>query len=172
MSVVLQDGDLKLRAIEPRDKDALAKNANNKKIWDNLRDYMPYPYTVKDAVYFIELTAKENPKVTFGIDYQGELCGVCGLIPQQDVYRKTAEIGYWLGEDYWGKGIASRAVKLLVPYGLNTLGFVRLQTGVFAHNLASMKVLEKNGFVKEAIFKNAVIKNGSVLDEHKFAIWQ
>jgi [ribosomal protein S5]-alanine N-acetyltransferase len=168
--MISSENNIRLRPLSENDISVLAKLAHNKKIWDNLRDYMPYPYTEKDAIFFIDLIAKENPPMTFGIDYKNELCGVIGLIPQKDVYCKTAEIGYWLGEEYWGKGIATVALKLLTDYGLNTVGFVRLHTGVYEYNIASMKVLEKCGYTKDGIFKKAVFKNGVILDEHKYSI--
>jgi len=144
--------------------------ANNKNIWDNLRDYIPYPYTVSDAKFFINLTKKQDPQQSFGIDFKNELCGVISLVLQKDVYRKSAEIGYWIGEPYWGKGIATKAVALITQYGFESLHLIRIYTGVFMHNTASMHVLEKNGYCKEGIFKNAVVKNDIVLDEHRYFI--
>ncbi len=159
---------IKIRPLNLSDKSELAKLANNKKIWDNLRDYFPYPYNENDADFFIKLTEQENPKQNFGIEYNGKLCGVIGLIIQKDVYRKSAEIGYWIGEPYWGMGIATKAVELITVYGFNTLNLNRIYTGVFEYNTASMKVLEKNGFEKEGIFKMAVFKNEKFFDEHRY----
>ena len=159
---------IKIRPLNLSDKSELAKLANNKKIWDNLRDYFPYPYNENDADFFIKLTEQENPKQNFGIEYNGKLCGVIGLIIQKDVYRKSAEIGYWIGEPYWGMGIATKAVELITVYGFNTLNLNRIYTGVFEYNTASMKVLEKNGFEKEGIFKKAVFKNEKFFDEHRY----
>ncbi len=159
---------IKIRPLNLSDKSELAKLANNKKIWDNLRDYFPYPYNENDADFFIKLTEQENPKQNFGIEYNGKLCGVIGLIIQKDVYRKSAEIGYWIGEPYWRMGIATKAVELITDYGFNTLNLNRIYTGVFEYNIASMKVLEKNGFEKEGIFKGAVLKNENIFDEHRY----
>ncbi len=161
---------IKLRTLEFSDKEKLVTIANNKNIWDYLRDYMPYPYYEKDAIFFIELTEKENPKQTFGIiTEKGELCGIIGLVLQKDVYRLTAEIGYWLGEEYWGKGIATKAIELITTYGFEQLKLERIHTGVFDFNIASMKALEKNGYNKEGIFRNSIIKNGEIYDEHRYA---
>jgi len=157
-----------IRSLISEDISELAKLANNKKVWDNLRDYIPFPYNENDAEFFINLTEQENPKQSFGIIFKGKLCGVIGLVMQKDVYRKSAEIGYWLGEPYWGKGIATKAVKLITDYGFNKLDLNRIYTGVFAFNIASMKVLEKNGYEKEGVFKNAIIKNEKIYDEHRF----
>jgi len=159
---------VKIRPLESSDKSDLAKLANNKKVWDNLRDYIPYPYNENDADIFINSTKKESPQQNFGIEYKDEICGVIGLIIQKDVYRRSAEIGYWTGEPYWRKGIASKAVELIIKYGFDELNLNRIFTGVFDYNTASMRVLEKNGFEKEGIFKNAIIKNGNVYDEHRY----
>lgn len=162
------DQDVVLRPLEISDKSVLAKLANNKKIWDNLRDYIPFPYDENDAEYFINQTLEENPKQNFGIVYKGKLCGVIGVILQQDVYRKSAEIGYWIGEPFWGNEIATRAVRLITEYGFNDLDVQRIYAAIFDYNKASMKVLEKNGFQKEGIFQNAIFKNGKLYDEHRF----
>ena len=156
-----------IRALKLSDKADLEKLANNKNIWDNLRDYIPFPYNESDAEYFINLTMEEDPKQTFGIECQGKLSGVIGLV-QNDVYRKSAEIGYWIGEPFWGKGMATKAVGLITDYGFNKLDLNRIYTGVFEYNISSMKVLEKNGYEKEGIFKNAIFKNEKVYDEHRY----
>lgn len=160
--------EVKIRSLKPSDTSELTKLANNKKVWDGLRDYFPFPYKEKDAETFINLTKQENPKQNFGIEYKNVICGVIGIIIQKDVYRKTAEIGYWIGEPFWGKGIATKAVALITEYGFNQLDLNRIYAGVFENNISSMKVLEKNGFEKEGIFKNAILKNGKVCDEHRF----
>lgn len=159
---------IKIRHLKLSDKAELAKLANNKKIWDNLRDHIPFPYKESDAEFFIDLTNKEDPKQTFGIEYKGKLSGVIGLVIQKDVYKKSAEIGYWIGEAFWGNGIATKAVELITEYGFDKLDLNRIYTGVFEYNLASMKVLEKNGYEKEGIFKNAILKNEKICDEHRF----
>ncbi len=159
---------IRIRSLKESDAGQLSKLANNKKIWDNLRDYIPFPYKESDADFFVNLTLAEDPKQTFGIEYQGALCGVIGLAIQKDVYQKSAEIGYWIGEPFWGQGIATKALALITTYGFDKLDLHRIYTGVFEFNTASMKVLEKNGYQKEGIFKNAVIKNGEVCDEHRF----
>lgn len=146
----------------------LAKLANNKNIWDNLRDSFPYPYSEGDAELFINLTIEENPKQNFAIEYAGDLCGVIGLILQNDVYSKSAEIGYWIGEPFWGKRIATTAIKLITSYGFEDLKLIRIYAGVFDFNIASMKALENNGYKKEGVFKNTVYKNDKIFDEHRY----
>ena len=166
---MITDGIITLRSLTDDDASTLAKLANNKKIWDNLRDIMPYPYSVDNAIFFIDLVKQEDPQVTFGIEYKGALCGVIGLVAQQDVYKKTAEIGYWIGEPYWNKGIATRAVNLVTSYGFNKLDIVRIHTGVFEYNTASMKVLENCGYKKDGVFEKAIFKNGKTWDEHRYS---
>jgi RimJ/RimL family protein N-acetyltransferase len=147
----------------------LTQLANNKKIWDNLRDFMPFPYTIDDAIFFINLTKQEQPQITFAIEYDGQLCGVISLVTQQDVYKKTAEIGYWIGEPFWNKGIATEAVNIITDYGFNQLDLARIHTGIFEYNVASMKVLEKCGYKSDGVFEKAVIKNGQIWNEHRYS---
>ena len=149
---MLTDGSINLRRLKTSDSERIANLANNRKISNHLRDIFPYPYGIKDAEFFIDSVINEDPQVTFAIEYHGDLCGVIGLVPQKDVYSKCAEIGYWLGEPYWGKGIATRAVKLIIEYGFKNLHLIRIHTGVFDGNIPSMRVLEKNGFKKEGVF--------------------
>ncbi len=158
-----------LRPLRDSDKEDLARFANNKKIWDNLRDLMPHPYTTENAAFFINLTKQEHTQMIFAIEYNGQFCGVIGLTSQFDVYKKTAEIGYWIGEPFWNKGIATEAVKLITDYGLNQLDLVRIYTGVFEYNISSMKVLEKSGYKKEGVFEKAILKNGQIWNEHRYA---
>jgi [ribosomal protein S5]-alanine N-acetyltransferase len=162
--------NIMLRRLTNNDQSALAFLANNKKIWDNVRDYLPFPYTENDAATFINLTMQETIPMTFAIEYNGQFCGVIGLTAQSDVYKKTAEIGYWLGEPFWNKGIATTAVNLVTVYGLQSLDFVRIHTGVFEYNIGSMRVLEKNGYVKDGVFKKSIFKNEKIWDEHRYSI--
>lgn len=162
--------EVRLRRLRRADIPELARLANNRKIWDNVRDYLPHPYSEKDAEFFISSKVAEDPQITFAIEYQGSFAGVIGLEPQQDVYAHTSEIGYWLGEEYWGKGITTKAVQLATDYAFNTLGLHRLYAGVFEHNKGSMRVLEKAGYIKEATLKGAVKKNGVIINEELYSI--
>ncbi len=166
---MLTEAAITLRPLMDTDRSSLALLANNKKIADSLRDYFPHPYTEQDADYFIRLNQEEKTDMTFAIEYQGQFCGIIALVPQKDVYRKSAEIGYWIGEPFWNKGIATIAVKLISAYGFNELNLIRLFAAVFEYNPASMKVLEKNGYTREGVFKKAVVKNGEVWDDHHYA---
>jgi RimJ/RimL family protein N-acetyltransferase len=164
----LIDHDLKLRPFEKTDSAVLADLCNNRKIWNNLRDYIPSPYTEEDARAFIFQCRQESPQYTFVIEYRGKFVGSIGLVRQADVYKMNAEIGYWLGEPYWKQGIATRAVRLMTDYGFTRLELVRIFAGVFAFNRGSQRVLEKAGYALECIVENAIVKNGMLCDEYRY----
>jgi len=158
-----------IRKFSLSDIERLTELANNKKISINLRDAFPHPYTITDAENFIRNAMSQVPVQLFAIEYEGAYVGNIGLIKGSDVYRKSAEIGYFLGEPYWNKGIMTSAVNLICEYGFSTLDIVRIHTGVFEYNIASQRVLEKCGFVKEAIFEQSVIKDGKMYNEIRYA---
>ena len=164
-----QAPNIRLRNLTQTDSEDLARLANNKKVWDNLRDRMPFPYSIEHAENYIAMAMTETPACNFGIVYKDQLCGIIGINLQQDVYSKSVEIGYWLGEAYWGNGIATEALRQMTAYVISNFKVVRIFTSVFANNAASMRVLEKNEYEKEAIFKKAIFKNGRILDEHRYA---
>ena len=166
----MKQTSVQLRPLRSSDRATMAQLANNKKIWDNVRDAFGHPYTEKNAEEFIQRQANSDTEKVFAIDFNGELCGLVGLILQKDVYRKSAEIGYWIGELYWDRGIATQAVGLLVSHAFDQLTLVRLYAGVFEYNVESMRVLEKNGFQKEGISKKSIFKNGKFWDEHRYAL--
>ena len=170
--MVIQCSNFRLRPWQTGDVRSLPVHANNKKIWDNVRDYFPHPYTTEDAKKWIVYHSKIQPPIGMAIDVDGEAVGSIGLKPGTDVERIGAEIGYWLGEAYWGRGFMTEAVQAMVRYAMEDLNFVRVYAGVFAHNTSSMRVLEKAGFQKEGIFTKAVIKNGKIIDEHRYGIWK
>ncbi|HEV8283866.1 MAG TPA: GNAT family N-acetyltransferase [Chitinophagaceae bacterium] len=155
-----------LREWKKSDATALAKIANNKKIWDNVRDRLPYPYTKKDAKEWLALVKKYQTVTTFCIEADGEMAGSIGFTLKEDVYRKNAEIGYFIAEEYWGKGVATEAVKQIVDYIQKNFEIVRVYAEVFEYNKSSMKVLEKNGFYLECIRKKAAVKNDMILDDY------
>lgn len=159
-----------LRPLIINDAPRLAELANNEKVSINLRDGFPNPYTLADAEKFIGMAIKHDPQQIFAIEYNGEYVGNIGLYPGDDVYRKSAEIGYFIGEPYWNKGIMTRAVKLMVEYGFKHLDSARIHTGIFEYNTASQRVLEKYGFKKEGIFEKSVFKNNRLWDEVRYAL--
>jgi len=160
--------DLLLRPWQMSDAAALAAIANNPKIYQRVRDAFPSPYTHSDAIQWISTANKKKPPESFVIEYQGELAGTIGYIPGADVYVKSCEIGYFIGEPYWGKGIATEAIRMLIEHIWSLQKYVRIEALVFSNNLASGRVLEKNGFVLESIREKAVFKNNELIDDH---IW-
>lgn len=155
-----------LREWKKSDAAALARIANNKKVWDNVRDRLPYPYSKRDAKEWLSLVKKQKQVTTFCIEADGELAGSIGITLKEDVYRKTAEIGYFIGEEFWGNGIATEAIGQMVNYIQKNFDVVRIYAEVFEYNKASMKVLEKNGFYLECIREKAVIKNNRILNDY------
>ena len=159
-----------LREVSFDDSPVIAQLANNKKIWNNVRNRMPYPYALKDAEQFVEQALKSDDATVQAITLHGQVTGLIGLHPASDVYSGTAELGYWIGEPYWGRGLASAAVTQIIPIGFEQLKLRRIYASVYEHNHASMRVLEKNGFQREGVARAAVLKNGQVLDEVRYGL--
>lgn len=161
---------LDYRPLKSEDAKALSLLANNKKIASQLKDVFPHPYSEEDASNFIKFSQQFEPARIFGIIYNNQLVGAIGIHGLDDIYRKNGEIGYWLGEEYWGKGIISQAVNWMVAYGFENFDIVRIFAGVFETNHASQRVLEKCGFSRDAIIKKNIYKDGKFLSEHIFSI--
>lgn len=153
-----------LRPFVPQDAVSLARHADNVRIWNNVRDHFPHPYTRVDADAFIAVASAKDPVRDFAIVIGGEAVGGIGYVPGTDVERISAEVGYWLGEAYWGRGLMSEAVGALAAHIFATTDIQRLFATVFGHNAASMRVLEKAGFRRATIFRKATVKNGHVID--------
>ncbi|HMB61671.1 MAG TPA: GNAT family protein [Eudoraea sp.] len=166
----LIEGNITLRGFREEDATSLVPLCNNRNIWKNVRDAFPHPYTLKDARAFIKTATSSTPREIFAVTFDDQLVGCIGIHPQDDVYRFTAEVGYWIGEPFWGLGIATRALRLVVSYGFEKLGVMRIFAGCFDFNAASQKVLLKAGFSKEAILKKTVFKNQQFCDEIRYAI--
>ena len=160
--------DVCLKALTAHDLTDLTLLANDPNVAKNLRDAFPSPYSFHDAQEFLSLLESGVIKHTWGIYYQQQIAGVLSITPQTDIYQHTAEIGYWLGAPFHGKGIMTEAVSLATAYALREMNVQRIFAGVFAPNEASKKVLLKNGYYLEAIRKNAVIKNGVLYDDYFF----
>ncbi len=159
-----------LRKIQKEDRKTLVALANNPKVANNLRDDFPHPYTLEDADHFIYHAQKAHPTKRFCIEKNGIYVGNIGLHPQEDIYKMSAEIGYFIGEEYWGQGIVTEAIKLIVAYGFNQLDLHRIFAGVFSYNHASKKALENVGFQFEGTSKDAVFKNGTYYDELRYSL--
>lgn len=159
-----------LRPFKNGDEAALIKNINNEKVYRPTL-HIPYPYTMKHAREWIEKNenfAKEKPlrSVNFVIEIKGEVAGGIGI---SKIEKNEGELGYWLGENYWGKGIMSGAVNEVTNFGFKTLKLKRIYADVFPFNKVSMRVLEKNGYKLEKILKNNTVKDGELLDDHRFS---
>lgn len=141
---------------------------NIPEILDNGYDKTPNPFTEINAMEFINKEIGKNPDERFLIYWNNEVAGEIGITLKKDVFRLNAEIGYFISKKYWGKGLASEAVKKMTDYAFEHFDVVRIVAGVFDFNKSSMKVLEKNGYYLESIRKNAVIKNGKIIDDY---IW-
>ena len=154
-----------------KDAGELAQIANNKRISDNLRDGFPFPYSLDDAVNWLSLIMPgNNPPRFFAINDGNKLVGSIGIVAKSDIYRKNAEIGYFIAEDFWGKGIATKAIKAATSYAFREFDLVRIYAEPFADNAGSRKVLENAGFTLEATLKKYVIKNGIIKDSCIYSV--
>ncbi|MDQ1085970.1 GNAT family N-acetyltransferase [Siphonobacter sp. SORGH_AS_1065] len=164
--------DVCIRSFLAEDEVQLAKLADNPRIFKNVRDIFPSPYTLDDARAWIEFaTSKKKPHTNQAIVVNGKLASCIGAAVGNDIHRISVEVGYWLGEPFWGKGIMTQALQQWIEQvWIIAPNARRLWAGVLAYNEPSMRVLEKAGFQKEAILKQAVIKNKKVCDEHIYAL--
>jgi len=158
-----------VRSWEWRDRDAIVRHANNKKVSINLRDRFPYPYTVSDARNWLESVIGRTPETNFAIDVAGEAVGGIGFTLQSDVAHRSAEIGYWLGEEFWGRGITTDALIAVTNYAFENYDLCRLYAHVFEWNMASARVLEKAGYALEGRLRKSVTKEGQTIDQLMYA---
>lgn len=166
----LESATCSVRSWEWRDRDAIVRHANNRNVWINLRDRFPYPYTINDARNWLECVVGHQPETNFAIDVAGEAVGGIGFILQPDVARRSAEIGYWLGEEFWGRGIATNAVIAVTDHAFANHDLCRIYAHVFDWNRASARVLEKAGYEFEGRMKKSVTKDGQTIDQLMYAI--
>ena len=160
----------RLRPWKPGDEESLVRHANSRVIWRNLRDAFPHPYTLANAQHWIRSANPATPVTNFAIVVDGSAVGGIGLVLKDDVFRRSAEIGYWLGEEYWGRGIVTEAVHAVTDYAFATFDLCRVYAGVFEWNPASMRVLEKAGYEYECRTRKSVVKDGEIIDELIYAI--
>lgn len=165
----LECGPCTIRSWRNDDEESLPIQANNRKIWLNLRDQFPHPYTTGDAQRWLQHITAVRPESSFAIDVAGEAVGGIGLVLQSDIERCSAEVGYWLGEQYWGRGIATAALKTLTAYAFKNFNLTRVFALPFARNDASIRVLEKAGYTCEGRLRRSAIKDGVVLDQFMYA---
>jgi ribosomal-protein-alanine N-acetyltransferase len=158
-----------VRSWRPGDVESLTVHANNRNVAINLRDRFPSPYTRRDGREFIKMARRMKPESFFAIAVGGEAVGGIGFVPGHDVERVSSEIGYWLGEAFWGRGIVTDALIAVTRYAIDTHGFTRLFALPFAHNQASCRVLEKAGYVVEGRLRNSAMKEGKLVDQLQYA---
>jgi RimJ/RimL family protein N-acetyltransferase len=158
-----------VRSWRTSDADSLLRYANNRNIWLNLRDAFPHPYTKHDARAYIRSVRERTPETTFAIAVADEAVGSVGFVLRTDVERVSAEIGYWLAEPFWGRGITTEALVALTQYAIATHGLTRIYALPFAWNIASCRVLEKAGYILEARLRRSAIKDGQITDQLQYA---
>jgi len=164
--------DFILREWRRSDADDVAQYADNEKIARNLRDVFPHPYTPADARGFVDscVEGDEDRQLCRAIEIDGHAAGSIGLFRGSDVYQKTAELGYWLAEEFWGRGIMTQAVRLICREGFSRWDIQRIYAEPFAHNAGSRRVLEKAGFSLEGVMRRGVYKRGQVCDHCMYAL--
>ena len=167
--MLLDLGDVKVRSWRKDDLKSLVRHANNPKIAANLRDQFPHPYTRREAIDFLDYARSQEPECAFAIEYGGEAAGGVGFLLGRDIARMSAEMGYWLSEEFWGRGIATRVVTAMSDWAFSNYNLTRVFAMAFAHNVASIRVLEKAGFLREGVLRRSAIKNGVILDQVLFA---
>ena len=158
-----------VRSWRASDAESIARYANNRRIWINLRDAFPHPYSIQDARQFIRATRTRSPETTFAITVCDEAVGSIGFVLHRDVERVSAEIGYWLAEPFWGRGITAEALAAVTQYAIQQHGLTRIFAVPFAWNTASCRVLEKAGYVLEGRLRNSAVKDGKLTDQMQYA---
>lgn len=162
---------VKIRKWELSDAAALSAVLSNKRVQDNLRDGLPYPYTEQDGREFISamLSADENNSFSFAVTVGGKVVGTVGAFRQDNIHRRSAELGYYLAEEYWGRDIMTEAVMQLCSLVFSQSDILRIYAEPFAYNIASCRVLEKSGFQYEGAMRSHALKNGNILDVKLYA---
>jgi ribosomal-protein-alanine N-acetyltransferase len=166
-------GKCTLRPFRMEDAESLVRHANNPKIACRLRDRFPNPYTLENAHQFLTGVTRRTPasnEFVLAIEVDGQAVGGIGIVRGTDIERISAELGYWLGEEYWGRGIVTEAIKKFTPWAMERFKLVRLHADCFTDNPASARVLEKAGFVRESTKRRAAIKNGVIKDTHVYVM--
>jgi RimJ/RimL family protein N-acetyltransferase len=158
-----------VRSWRETDAESLALHANNRKIWQNMSDAFPHPYTAADARAFLQSAMARAPESWFAIAVDDQAVGGIGCTLQDDIQRVSAEIGYWLGEAFWGRGIVSEALQSVTRYAVQTHHLTRVFAVPFEWNTASFRALEKAGYTREARLCRSAIKDGQVIDQMLYA---
>ena len=167
--MLLDLGDVKVRSWHKDDLKFLVKHANNAKIAANLRDQFPHPYTRRDGIDYLNHVRQMQVETSFAIEFDSGPIGGVGFLLGADIARISAEMGYWLGEMYWGRGFATRVVQATSEWAFDNYKLTRIFATAFSHNVGSMRVLEKAGFAREGVMRSSAIKYGVVLDQVLYA---
>ena len=162
----------KIRKWKLSDAKDLAIALSNRKVQDNLRDGLPYPYTEQDGKDYISdmLSANEDDTFAFAITADHKVVGSIGVFRQGNIHRQTAELGYYVAEEYWNRGIMTVAVKQICEYVFSKSDILRIYAEPFAYNIASCRVLEKAGFQYEGTLRSNAVKNGEVIDMKMYSL--
>jgi len=163
-------GPVTLRRWRESDIDALVAEADNRAVWRNMLDVFPHPYTRSDGELWIGRCMRQEPPADLVLALEDQLIGACGANRRSGVSRYTANVGYWLGENHWGRGIMTEAFGRFLEYVWETFDVERLEAEVFAWNQASVRVLEKNGFIREGTRRRAIYKDDEFVDEHFYSL--
>jgi [ribosomal protein S5]-alanine N-acetyltransferase len=167
MEIVL--ASCKVRSWKWQDRESLVRQANNRNVWINLRNRFPYPYTDADAENFFNVVVGRKPETSFAIEVNGQAVGGVGFSPLEDEEYRSAEIGYWLGEEFWGRGITTEVLIAVTEYAFSQFDLCRLYAHVFEWNVASARVLEKAGYAFEGRLRKSVTKDGKTIDRLLYA---
>jgi ribosomal-protein-alanine N-acetyltransferase len=160
---------IELRPFRKSDAASLQKLADNENVSRYLVDTFPFPYRLEDAVWWIETGSKQNAAINLVIELDGDLVGTVGITPQSGWRGHIAEIGYWVGEPHWGRGVGSAAVREMTRRAFYELDYRKLFAPVLSPNTASMRVLEKCGYERDGVFRDEVTRHGRFYDVHRFA---
>jgi len=158
-----------VRSLRPEDAASLARHANNRRIWRNLRDMFPHPYSLRDAQDFIARIKGQEKETVFAIEVDSQAVGSIGVRLKEDIDRLTGELGYWLGEPFWGRGLMTDVVRVFTEFALREFALQRLEAWVYEWNPASARVLEKAGYELEGTLRRSAIKDGQIIDRWIYA---
>jgi len=168
-SVELRSSICTVRSYRPDDAPSVAKHGNNRRIWENLRDRFPHPFTEANGADYIARVLNDEKQTSFAIDVAGEAVGGITLHIGTDIERIGAEMGYWIGEEFWGRGIATAAIRLVTNYAFSHLGLVRVFAIPFTSNVGSCRALEKAGYEREGLMRRSALKDGQIRDQFLYA---
>jgi [ribosomal protein S5]-alanine N-acetyltransferase len=168
-NVALRSSVCIVRSYRPDDAASIARHGNNRRIWENLRDRFPHPFTEANGAEYIARVLKDEKQTSFAIDVGGEAVGGITLHIGTDIERIGAEMGYWIGEELWGRGIATAAIRLVTNYAFSHFGLVRVFAIPFTSNVGSCRALEKAGYEREGLMRRSALKDGQIRDQFLYA---